>query len=113
MTQATGEAVELLHALGSLYGVHGQVKRGLALLVIAARLAPDHVGVLRSLAHAFLADRSPQRAMPVINRLRQLDGGDHPVVALMASHAAWAIGETREARLAFRDFLDRSKGARP
>jgi type III secretion protein Y len=107
------KAVELLHALGYLYGRHGQPKRGLALLVIAARLAPDHVGVLRTLTNAFLVDGSPHRAMAVIARMRQLEGGDHPGVMLLASHALWAIGQASEARLAFRQFLQRTARGRP
>lgn len=106
-------AVELLHALGYLYGRHGQRKRGLALLVIAARLAPDNVGVLRTLANAFLIDHAPRRAMAVIARMRQLEGGDHPGIILLASHALWATGQAREARLAFRQYLERTAGEQP
>ena len=40
------------------------------LLLIAARLAPADVGVLRTLAYAFLIDGSPHRAMAVIDRER-------------------------------------------
>jgi type III secretion protein Y len=113
MSDAVGPGVELLHTLGHLYGRHGQIKRGLALLVIAARLAPDDVGVLRTLADAFLTDGSPQRAIIVIKRLRQLPGGDHPVVALLESRALWAAGDARAARMAFRDFLTRDREAKP
>jgi type III secretion protein Y len=112
MTDHVENAVEVLHALGFLYGQHGQPKRGLALLVIAARLAPDNVGVLRTLTNAFLVDGSPHRAMAVIARMRQLEGGDHPGIILLASHALWAIGQAREARSAFRQFLERTAGER-
>ena len=50
MTPERDQTVELLHALGHLYARHSQVKRGLVLLLIAARLAPDDEGVLRTLA---------------------------------------------------------------
>jgi type III secretion protein Y len=113
MSDVAGQAVELLHTLGHLYGRHGQIKRGLALLVVAARLAPDDVGVLRTLADAFLTDGSPRRAITVLKRLRQLPGGDHPVVALLESRALWAAGDTRAARMAFRDFLTRDGEAKP
>ena len=40
MTPGRDQTVELLHALGHLYARHSQPKRGLVLLLIAARLAP-------------------------------------------------------------------------
>lgn len=106
-TAQSDRAVQLLHALGYLYETHGQTKRGLVLLLIAARLCPDHIGVLRTLAHAFLADGSPHRAMAVIDRLRSMGGGDHPLNDLLTSQALWAAGREMEARRYFRDFLDR------
>jgi type III secretion protein Y len=105
MTTRSEHGIELLHALGHFYGMHGQIKRGLALLVIAARLAPDHVGVLRTLANALLMDGAPERAVAVLTRMRQLEGGDHPVTILLTSKALWMSGRQREARTAFRDFL--------
>ena len=62
MTPGRDQTVELLHALGHLYARHSQPKRGLVLLLIAARLAPNDEGVLRTLAEAFLRSRSPQAA---------------------------------------------------
>ena len=69
MTAGRDQTVELLHALGHIYARHSQPKRGLVLLLIAARLAPNDEGVLRTLAEAFLRSRSPQAAMEVIERL--------------------------------------------
>jgi type III secretion protein Y len=108
-TVRNDRAVQLLHALGYLYGSHGQTKRGLALLLIAARLSPHNIGVLRTLAHAFLADGSPHLAMAVIDRLRSMEGAEHPVNDLLTSHALWAAGREIEARRCFRDFLDRRR----
>jgi type III secretion protein Y len=100
-------SVQLLHALGYLYGEHGQTKRGLVLLLLAARLAPDDVGVLRTLVHAFLLDEAPERAIAVIKRLRSMPDADHPALDLLMGRALWACGRQIEARRSFRDFLDR------
>jgi type III secretion protein Y len=103
------DAVHLLHAVGYLYGHHGQRKRALVLLLIAARLAPDDVGVLRTLAHAFLMDGSPHRAIAVIDQLRSMRGGEHPVLDLLASRALWACGREHEARRAYRAYVSRAR----
>jgi type III secretion protein Y len=100
-------AVQLLHALGYLYGEHGETKRGLVLLLLAARLAPDDVGILRTLVHAFLLDDAPERAIAVINRLRSMPEADHPALDLLMGRALWACGRHIEARRSFRDFLER------
>jgi type III secretion protein Y len=99
--------VQLLHALGYLYGEHGETKRGLVLLLLAARLAPDDVGILRTLVHAFLLDDAPERAIAVINRLRSMPEADHPALDLLMGRALWACGRRIEARRSFRDFLER------
>ncbi len=98
---------QLLHLLGYLYGQHGERKRGLVLLLIAARLAPDNVGIWRTLAHSFLADGAPEQTIAVIERLRLMDESDDPVVDLLMGRALWACGRRVEARRAFRDFLAR------
>jgi type III secretion protein Y len=100
-------SVQLLHALGYLYGEHGETKRGLVLLLLAARLAPDDVGILRTLVHAFLLDDAPERAIAVINRLRSMPDADHPALDLLMGRALWACGRQIEARRSFRDFLER------
>src|SRR5215813_7962654 len=68
-------SVQLLHLLGHLDGQHGETKRGLVLLLIAARLAPDNVEIWRTLAHSFLADgarpvgvRPSRRGTPLVSR---------------------------------------------
>jgi len=104
------QIVQLLHSLGYIYGCHGQTKRALVLLLIAARLAPDNAGVLRTLAHGFLLDGAPERATAVIDRLRQMPAAEDPMVDLLASHALWASGREGEARRAFRAFLDHRRG---
>jgi len=100
-------AVQLLHMLGYLYGQHGDVKRGLVLLLLATRLAPNDVGILRTLVHAFLLDDAPERAITVIERLRSTDEADHPILDLLMGRALWACGRHIEARSSFNDFLKR------
>ena len=97
---------EVMHVLGYLYAHHGQSKRGLVLLLIAARLAPDDVPILRTLAHTFLIDGSPHHALAVLDRLRTMEGADHPVLHLLTGRALWACGRRLEARSAFNDFLE-------
>jgi len=101
------DSARLLHALGYLHGQHGETKRALVLLLVAARLAPDDVGILRTLAHAFLIDGAPDRAISVIDRLRSMEGADDPTLDLLTGRALWASGRESEARRAFRDFLER------
>jgi type III secretion protein Y len=105
VTVTVDDTVQVLHAAGYLYGRHGQSRRAIAMLLIAARLAPDDIGVLRTLAHAFLIDGSPHQAIAVIDRLRSMPGADHPVLDLLASRALWACGREVEARSALRDYL--------
>lgn len=107
MTANGDEIVELLRALGHLYSRHGQQKRGLILLLIAARLAPDDQGVLRTLAHSFLVDRSAKGVLAVIERLQAMPGADDPALDLLRSRALWLAGETSEAKRVFRNALER------
>ena len=109
MTTLVDDAVHMLHAVGYLYGHHGQTKRAVVLLLIAARLAPDDVGVLRTLAYAFLIDGSPHRAIAVVDQLRSMREGEHPVLDLLACRALWACGRHNEARLAYRAYVARHR----
>jgi type III secretion protein Y len=99
------DTVKLLHTVGYLYGQHGQTRRAIVILLIAARLAPGNVGVLRTLAYAFLVDGAPQRAIAIMDRLRLMEGGDHPALDLLASRALWACGRKIEARAALKQYL--------
>jgi hypothetical protein len=102
-----GDPVQLLHLLGYLYSQHGETKRGIVMLLIAARVAPGNIRVWRTLAHAFLVDGAPNRAIAVIEHLRRLKDDDHPALDLLMSRALWACGRRIEARRSFRDFLAR------
>lgn len=97
--------VQLLHALGYLYCRHGQVKRALVLLLLAGRLAPRDVGVLRTLAYAFICDGAGQSALRVLDHLDTLGEGERKV-ALLRSRALWLAGKEAEARECFRAFTD-------
>ena len=100
--------VELLWLLGHLYTRHGETRRGIVLLLIAAQLAPDHVGVWRTLAEAFLAGGVPERAISAIKRLRLMEeGGGDPVLDLLMARALWASGQPGEARRFLREFLQK------
>jgi type III secretion protein Y len=112
-TNTNTNAKDVLHGLGYLYGRHGQTRRALALQLIAARLAPDDAGVLRSLAHAFLQDGEPDRALAVIHRLDAMPGAGEAGLQLLKSRALWAAGRRDEARDAFRLFLERRRQAHP
>jgi type III secretion protein Y len=108
---ADRDTVRYLHALGHLYGRHGQPKRGVVLLLIAARLAPDDTGVLRTLAHLLLLDGASERALAVLERIRGESAGDHPALALMRAKALMAAGREIEARRSFRDYVERREAA--
>jgi hypothetical protein len=106
-TPDDGTPVQLLRLLGHLYSQHGDTTRGVVLLLLAARLAPKNAGVWRTLVHAFLADGAPERAISAIERLRLLEGADHPVLDLLMARALWACGRPVEARRSLREFLER------
>lgn len=78
------------------------------LQLIASRLEPENKAVLRTLAYTFLTDRSPERALAVIARLRALNESD-PSLDLLHSRALWDAGHEVEARRVFRDFLERRR----
>jgi Flp pilus assembly protein TadD len=100
------ETTELLHSLGYLYAHHGQSERGLVLLLIAARIAPSDVGVLRTLAFALIEDGYGERALAVIDRLASLEPDASPALELLRSRALWAVGDKIEARRCFRNYVE-------
>ncbi|WP_274425121.1 tetratricopeptide repeat protein [Chelativorans sp. YIM 93263] len=100
------DTVHLLHVLGHLYGSHGQVKRGVAYLLIAVQLAPEDSGILRTLAHLLVRDGEADKALATIERLETMeDTARHPALALLRSRALTLAGRTDEARASFRKFL--------
>jgi type III secretion protein Y len=107
VNQNDTDTAELLHVLGYLYTNHGQTQRGLVLLLIAARIAPDHAGILRTLAHALTVSGYGERALAAIERLAALEPDLPPVVQLLRSRALWASGDKLEARRCFREYVDK------
>lgn len=102
--------MHLLHVLGYLYGCHGQAKRGVAYLLIAAQLEPRNAGVLKTLAHLLILEGEAEKALATVARLETMDGNDHPALALLKSRALLAAGRKTEARSALRSFLSQRGG---
>ena len=107
----TPEQQDLLQALAFLYLRHGQNRRALTLILMAARDAPDDVGILRTLAYAFVANDAPEEALEVIERLEGLDfaGGADQVRHLLKARALLHAGRRVEAKAVFRQFVDMRK----
>lgn len=104
----TPDQQDLLKALAFLYLRHGQNRRALTLILLAARHAPDDVGVLRTLAYAFVANDAPDEALDVIERLEKLDfaGGADQMRHLLKARALLHAGRRVEARAVFRQFVE-------
>ena len=100
------EIAQLLQVLGHVYASHGQTKRAIVLQMIATWLTPDDPALLRTLAHSFLLDGAPEKALPVIERLTSLEGDDQPALSLLKSRALKAAGQDQEAREAFLKFIE-------
>jgi type III secretion protein Y len=95
---------DLLHALGHLYLQHGQNRRALILLLVAARTAPEDVGLQRSLAYALVANGSGAAALAIIDAL-EASGTPEPPLRLLRSRALLLEGRREEARRCFRQFI--------
>lgn len=102
------DATDLLHLMGHLYLKSGQTSRGLVLLLIAARLSPDHVGVLRALCRGFLTSGNGARALNTLRRLEALGERDN-TLNLLRSRAEWLMGEHANARVHFRRYLEQRR----
>lgn len=107
----TSEQQDLLQALAFLYLRHGQNRRALTLILMAARDAPDDVGILRTLAYAFVANDAPEEALEVIERLEKLDFADgaEQVRRLLKARALLHAGRRVEAKAVFRQFVEMRK----
>ncbi|MGI9510517.1 MAG: hypothetical protein ACR2QJ_14350 [Geminicoccaceae bacterium] len=90
---------------------HGQDRRALTLILLAARNAPDDVGVLRTLAYAFLANDAPEETLDVIERLDELDvdGNADGMRCLLKARALLHADRRTEARAVFRQFVETRK----
>lgn len=104
----TPDQQDLLKALAFLYLRHGQNRRALTLALLAAKHAPDDVGVLRTLAYAFIANNAPEEALEVIERLEARDfaeGADQGR-RLLKARALLHAGRRVEARNVFKQFVE-------
>ncbi len=107
----TLEQQDLLQALAFLYLRHGQNRRALTLILMAARHAPDDIGILRTLAYAFVANDAPEEALEVIERLEKLDfaGNADQIRRLLKARALLHAGRRVEAKAVFRQFVEMRK----
>ncbi len=107
----TSEQKDLLHALAFLYLRHGQNRRALSLIMLAARRAPNDVGLMRTLAYAFIANGAAKEALDVIERLERADkaGGADRMRCLLKARALLHAGRLAEARALFRKFVEARK----
>jgi len=108
----TSEQQDLLQALAYLYLRHGQNRRALTLTLLAARGAPEHVGILRLLAFAFVANDAPEEALETIGRLERIDfaAGANRMHQLLKARALLHAGRRVEARAVFRRFVAARQG---
>lgn len=104
MTDASDDAVDLVHCLGFIYLRHGQPYRAVVLLIVAAQAEPDRPEVLRTLCAALIAAGMGSQALDVLNRLAALlpEHAQHPMMRLMRGRALLLLGRAEEARAAFR-----------
>jgi type III secretion protein Y len=107
----TPDQLDLLKALAFLYLRHGQNRRALTLVLLAAKHAPEDVGVLRTLAYAFIANNAPEEALDVIGRLERLDFADGAdrTRRLLKARALLHAGRRVEARKVFRQFVEQRR----
>jgi type III secretion protein Y len=115
MTDATDDAVDLVHCLGFIYLRHGQPYRAVVMLIVAAQTQPDRPEVLRTLCGALIATGLGQQALDTLNRLDALvpELADHRMMRLMRARALLLLGRTEEARIAFRPSPGTPDGPRP
>lgn len=99
---------DLLHWLGHVYLGHGQPRRALVLLMLAARDGAEP-GLWPAVALALVECGMGQRALEVIGWIEA--AGDDPAaprapeLLLLRARALHAAGRAAEARLAFGDFV--------
>ncbi len=107
----TSEQKDLLHALAYLYLRHGQNRRALSLIMLASRRVPDDVGLMRTLAYAFIANGAAEEALEVIERLEQRDFADgaEQIRYLLKARALLHAGRMVEAKALFRQFVEARK----
>lgn len=106
MTALSADQASVLQSLGYLYLQHGQLGRGLALLILADRCRPGIPTIMRTLAYAYLKNEEPYKALDVIKRIEQIAGAINPAspLRLMRAQALWLSGDKEEGRRIFARF---------
>lgn len=96
--------VDLLHCLGFIYLRHGQPRRAVVLLLLAADAASDRPELLRTLCAAMVAAGLGEQALELLDCLAALDPGSegHKMMRLMRARALLLVGRADEARRMFR-----------
>lgn len=112
MSDPDGDAAQLLHTLGYLNMRSGQPRRALAFLLLAHRIHPHDAGILLTLAAGFIANEAGERALGVVDRLQELEGGASIAGTLLRARALWLTGSREEARRCFRAYVDMRKESR-
>ncbi|HUB45110.1 MAG TPA: tetratricopeptide repeat protein [Acetobacteraceae bacterium] len=115
MTDATVDAIDLVHCLGFIYLRHGQPYRAVVLLIVAAQAEPDRPEILRTLCGALIAAGMGAQALDVLDRLTALqpEHAQHQMMRLMRGRALLLLGRTDEARAAFRPRAPHPPQGRP
>jgi len=108
----TPDQQDILKALTFLYLRHGQHRRALTLILLAARRAPWDIGIMRLSAYAFLANDAPEKALEAVARLEKADpeSGEEVACMLLKARALLRAGRRAEARAVFRKVVDRRRG---
>jgi type III secretion protein Y len=94
------DCAQWLHSRGQLYARSGQERRGLTYLLMAYRISPDDMGILRSLIALFTQSGDGRRALNALDYLISLEG-DQPSHPLLRSRALWVSGDRDAARECF------------
>jgi type III secretion protein Y len=103
----TADQREYLALLAWFYLQHGEPQKALVLLRAGARLAPDDLQILKSLAFAELAVGDAGGALASIERFARAGGeaGPGSPIQLIRAKALLALGRGIEARDCFRRFV--------
>jgi type III secretion protein Y len=105
------DCAQWLHSRGQLYARSGQARRGLTYLLMAYRISPDDIGILRSLIALFTQSGDGRRALNALDYLISLEGSQ-PSHPLLRSRALWVSGDHDAARECFSAHLINNRPTR-
>ncbi|HET8728830.1 MAG TPA: type III secretion protein [Alphaproteobacteria bacterium] len=95
----------ILHRLAYSYLRHGQARRALALLMLAARSETVDPDLMKTLSYAFLVNGRADLALEVADRLAAEAASVPAALHLLRSRALRDLGRIEEARRSFRDYV--------